>query len=103
MIEKAADVAQYKRHQRTNGESDNRSTASESASAVAIARANVNVMKTSAYQSDPLAATMHTRSIGLAKLSASKLERAVDKELFTQTLKIKGNRLTDSGMKIDML
>ena len=60
-------------------------------------------MKISGYQADPLAATMQTRSIGLAKLNVNKNQRAIDKELFSQSLKVKGNRVTDSGLKIDML
>ena len=39
-------------------------------------------MRTSGFQSDPLAATVQTRSIGLAKLNVTKNEKAVDKELF---------------------
>ena len=42
--------------------------------------------------------------MGMAKLNGSKNQKVADKALFTQTLKVKGNRLTDSpGMKIDML
>ena len=48
-------------------------------------------MRISGYQADPMAATMHTRSIGLAKLNVNKNQKAQDRDLFTQSLKVKGN------------
>ena len=41
-----------------------------------------NMMRLSGYQNDPLAATMNTRSMGLAKVSVNKEQVAHDKQLF---------------------
>ena len=61
--------------------------------------AAANVMRLSNYQADPLAATMQTRSLGLSKLSVTKDQIAHDKELFSRSLKVKGEAL--NGLKID--
>jgi len=68
-----------------------------------MTKANTTVMRISGYQADPMAATMQTRSIGLAKLNVSKNQKNHDRDLFSQSLKVKGNRLHDSGLKIDMV
>ena len=51
--------------------SDCKSTASDSASQKVIAKANTNVMRTSGFHADPLAAIMQMRTIGMAKLNAN--------------------------------
>lgn len=60
LIEKAANLSEYKRHERipAKGDTDCKSTASDTASQVVMAKANTYVMRTSGYMSDPLAATM---------------------------------------------
>ena len=77
LIEQAANMANYRKHNRgqkshADAASDTRSTASETASQKIITKANTTVMRISGYQADPLAATMQTRSIGLAKLQVDK-------------------------------
>ena len=58
------------------------------------------VMRLSGYQADPLAATMHTRSLGLSKINVTKGQIKQDKELFNRSMRIKGDR--DKGLMIDM-
>lgn len=60
----------------------------------------VNVMRMSNYQSDPLAATMQTRSLGLSKLNVTKDQIAQDKDLYSKSRKV--NKHQD-GLKIDVV
>lgn len=62
--------------------------------------AAVNMMRLSNYQNDPLAATMGTRSLGLAKLNVSKKQVEEDNRLFQKSVKVQNH---NEGMKIDTL
>ena len=57
-------------------------------------------MRLSNYQADPLAATMQTRSIGLANLNVTKNQVKQDKDLYNRSLRAGDQHMT--GLKIDM-
>lgn len=58
-----------------------------------------NVIKMSNYQSDPLAATVQNRTLGLAKINVTKDQVKQDKDLFSKSLRVKGDM--HNGLKID--
>ena len=51
------------------------------------------------YQSDPVAATIHNRTLGLSKINVTKNQIKLEKDLFSKSLKVKGDMR--NGIKID--
>jgi len=51
------------------------------------------------YQADPLAATMHNRTLGLSKINITADQINQDRELFSKSVKVKGDMR--NGLKID--
>jgi len=58
-----------------------------------------NVIKMSNYQADPLAATLHTRTLGLAKVHVTPDQIKQDKDLFSKSIMVRGDMR--NGLKID--
>lgn len=58
-----------------------------------------NVIKMSNYQSDPMASTIHNRTLGLAKLNVTRDQIKQEKDLFSKSLRVKGDM--HNGLKID--
>lgn len=58
-----------------------------------------NVIKMSNYQADPVAATIHNRTLGLSKINVTKNQIKLEKDLFSKSLKVKGDMR--NGLKID--
>lgn len=70
-------------------------TAADTQSLVAAA----NVMRTSNYHADPLAAMMQTRSIGLNAMGVTQEQKNQNKELLNRSLKVGNEKL--HGMQMD--
>ena len=93
MIELAAAAkGKYSRRQQSNAGSNRNENrlATNSIDTNALVAA-ANVMRLSNYQSDPLAATMKSRSIGLSGVNVTKQAIAKDKELQYRTLRVNKN------------
>ena len=58
-----------------------------------------NVIKMSNYHSDPLAATLHTRTLGLAKVHVTPDQIKQDKDSFSKSIMVKSDM--HNGLKID--
>ena len=97
LIEMAASAQYKKRKQSDAGSGHNVMQKSGGTEHIVAA---VNMMRLSNYQNDPLAATMGTRSLGLAKLNVSKKQVEEDNRLFQKSVKVQNH---NEGMKIDTL